>query len=80
MTPETVKWTGKTSGNMFGFSDDAKALNARDGGSAGNGSSGSGKRNIIDLDEFNEEEYDAKRAKQPDGSIFPAVQVKIEKE
>ena len=65
---------------MFGFFDDTKALKARDGGSAGNGSSGSGKRNIIDLDEFNEEEYDAKRAKQPEGSIFPAVQVKIEKE
>ncbi|PWA42530.1 replication protein A 70 kDa DNA-binding subunit B [Artemisia annua] len=80
VTPETVKWAGKTSEGMFGYSDDMKSLKAISGGSAGDGSSGSGKRNIIDLDEFNEEEYDAKRAKQPDGENQPEVQVKIEKE
>ncbi|PWA51475.1 replication protein A 70 kDa DNA-binding subunit B [Artemisia annua] len=40
--------------------DSDNALKVGNGGSAGDGSSGSGKRNIIDLDEFNEEEYDAK--------------------
>ncbi|PWA67346.1 replication protein A 70 kDa DNA-binding subunit B [Artemisia annua] len=80
VTPETVKWAGKTSEGMFGYSDDMKALKDGNGGSAGDGSSGSGKRNIIDLDEINEEEYDAKRAKQPDGANQPEVQVKIEKE
>ena len=60
VTPETVKWAGKTSEGMFGYSDNLKGLKAINGGSASDGSSGSGKRNIIDLDEFNEEEYNAK--------------------
>ena len=80
MTPETVKWAGKTSDGMFGYSDNLKGLKAINGGYASDGSSGSVKRNIIDLDEFNEEEYNAKRAKQPDGANSPEVQVKIEKD